>query len=200
MVDVNGTLYGTTIAGGSFDNGTVYSITTTGTEKVLYSFGNSPDGARPSGDLIDVSGSLYGTTTAGGNVGCASGAMGCGIVYSVTTAGEEKVLYRFGPGNIGGFNPSGGLIEVNGTLYGTTSGGGSTFSYGFGPGTVYSISLTGHKTKLHNFARGSDGAFPSGAMIDVQGVLYGTTAYGGSSKCAGSGCGTVFALTPKAGH
>jgi uncharacterized repeat protein (TIGR03803 family) len=62
---VNGTLYGTTFYGGSYGAGTVFSITTSGMEKLLYSFCSQnacADGSNPSAGLIDVSGTLYGTT------------------------------------------------------------------------------------------------------------------------------------------
>jgi len=48
--------------------GTLYRITPSGTETVLYSFGTrASDGVRPSGALLQASdGDLYGTTSAGG--------------------------------------------------------------------------------------------------------------------------------------
>jgi uncharacterized repeat protein (TIGR03803 family) len=68
LVDVSGTLYGTTSRGGAYDEGTVYSISTTsaGAETVLWAFGGTPGGSQPKADLINVSGTLYGTTTTGG--------------------------------------------------------------------------------------------------------------------------------------
>lgn len=43
------------------------------TEKVLYSFGNGPNGSWPNGSLIlDTEGALYGTTQFGGTLGCIS--------------------------------------------------------------------------------------------------------------------------------
>ncbi len=68
MIDVNGTLYGTTLRGGAYGrrgDGTVFSITTSGTEKVLHSFGKGSDGVDPEAGLIDVKGTLYGTTSEG---------------------------------------------------------------------------------------------------------------------------------------
>jgi uncharacterized repeat protein (TIGR03803 family) len=72
----DGNFYGTTLAGGtpnanckaSNGCGTLYRITPSGTETVLYSFGtNASDGIGPSGALLQASdGNLYGTTTAGG--------------------------------------------------------------------------------------------------------------------------------------
>jgi len=133
LVDVGGTLYGTTDAGGASSNcfsgdicGTVFSITTTGKEQVLYSFGASPnDGGTPSG-LTNVRGTLYGTTTYGGQ-------NGDGTVFGVTTAGVEQVLYSFA-GEPDGKSPGTGVIKVGNRLYGTTVGGGSR-----NDGTVFSL-------------------------------------------------------------
>ena len=50
---------------------------------------------------------------------------------------------------------------------------------------------------LYYFAGGSDGAYPlAGLIADRQGAFYGTTQAGGSSNCAGYGCGTILKLTP----
>lgn len=52
---------------------------------------------------------------------------------------------------------------------------------------------------LHAFTI-TDGADPySGVVIDSAGNLYGTTFWGGSTFCGGSGCGVVFKLAPAAG-
>ncbi|MGD0193164.1 MAG: choice-of-anchor tandem repeat GloVer-containing protein [Rhizomicrobium sp.] len=80
LIDVKGTLYGTTYTGGGTGCknvgtgcGTVFSIDPkTGAEKVLYSFcsqQNCTDGATPEAGLVDVSGTLYGTTNGGGSSG-----------------------------------------------------------------------------------------------------------------------------------
>ena len=196
LLDVNGTLYGTTQNGGLSRRGTVYSISTGGVEKVLYRFRGGSDGSNPLSDLINVNGTLYGTTSQGGGSGCSSGHDdGCGTVYSVTTSGREKVLHAFKGGNSDGGDPLAGLIDVNGTLYGTTAyGGGSGCKLtGFptGCGTVFSVTTTGKETVLHSFG-GTDGENPAADLIDVNGLLYGTTIFGG----AGCGCGTVFSITP----
>jgi uncharacterized repeat protein (TIGR03803 family) len=66
---VGGTLYGTTAGGGAYEKGTVFSMSPTGTEKVLHSFGYGSDGAAPLAGLVKVKGTLYGTTSAGGTYG-----------------------------------------------------------------------------------------------------------------------------------
>ena len=44
-IDVKGTLYGTTVRGGTHNAGTVFSISKSGEETLLHSFGASSDGA-----------------------------------------------------------------------------------------------------------------------------------------------------------
>lgn len=197
LLDVGGTLYGTTADGGSSGDGTVYSISTRGVQKVIYSFKGGSDGAHPTQSLLDVNGTLYGTTSVGGGWGCNNG--NCGTVYSISTSGTEKVVYAF-KGDKDGAIPYAGLIDVNGTLYGTTSEGGGFGCYdSFGCGTVYSVSTSGAETVLHSFAGGSDGGDPEAALIDVNGVLYGTTQYGGLTTGPACpqwhGCGTVYSVT-----
>jgi uncharacterized repeat protein (TIGR03803 family) len=74
LVDVNGTLYGTTIQGGSTGCGaqgcgTVFSLDpSTGTEAVLHSFSGS-DGESPRGGLVAAGDKFYGTTISGGASG-----------------------------------------------------------------------------------------------------------------------------------
>jgi uncharacterized repeat protein (TIGR03803 family) len=195
LLNVNGTLYGVTTHGGAYcptagGCGTVFGITTSGKETVLYSFQGGSDGELPVSGLINVSGTLYGTTKSGGNSGCTFD-YGCGTVYRITTSGtDENVLYRFTGGTDGGL-PAASLVELNGTLYGTTSAGGADLV-----GTVFSVSASGGEQVLHNFSR-SDGADPEADLLNVNGTLYGTDYAGGSKRgCDGEGCGTVFALTP----
>jgi uncharacterized repeat protein (TIGR03803 family) len=75
LVDVGGTLYGTTVWGGAYattygeHGGTIFSVTRGGKEKILHSFGSGTDGTAPYASLIDVNGTLYGTTLAGGTSG-----------------------------------------------------------------------------------------------------------------------------------
>ncbi|MGA7248559.1 MAG: choice-of-anchor tandem repeat GloVer-containing protein [Candidatus Cybelea sp.] len=69
LLDVKGTLYGTTSYGGANRNGTVFSVTPGGTEQVLHNFGRGFDGANPQAGVIDVKGTLYGTTFGGGTYG-----------------------------------------------------------------------------------------------------------------------------------
>jgi uncharacterized repeat protein (TIGR03803 family) len=188
VTDVNGTLYGTTAAGGTgactigsaTGCGTVFKIDpSTGTESVIYSFAGGTDGSFPRTGLLNVNGTLYGTTYSGGQSG--SGCIGgsCGTVYSMTPAGVENVVYRF-QGGADGANPQSALAIVNGVLYGTTNGGGTN-----GNGTVYSVTTTGTESVIYSACCG-----PEGGVIAWNGVLFGTTSGDGASSS-----GTVFSVT-----
>ncbi len=190
VIDVKGTLYGTTLLGGACGSGTVYSVSTTGAEAVLHSFCNS-DGANPVSGLINMNGTLYGTMYQG-----ASG--GPGNVYSLSTSGAFKVLHTF-CGNGDGCGPTAAVLNVGGTLYGTTIRGGTGGCYnGAGCGTVFSLSGTGAEKVLYSFQGGSDGQAPDSSVIEVSGVLYGTTLFGGNSGCNEYGsCGTIYSVGTK---
>jgi uncharacterized repeat protein (TIGR03803 family) len=192
LVNVSGTLYGTTLSGGASGGGTVFSFDpSTGTETAVYAFCSQQsctDGENPYAGVIDVSGTLYGTTSVGG-ANCADFG-GCGTVYALAPAtGKETVLHSFGNGTDGTY-PIGGVTVIKGDLYGTTPEGGAYCTSG-GCGTVYSLKLkSGAEKVLHSFGNGTDGAIPDAGMINVKGTLYGTTYSGGAY-----GYGTVFALS-----
>jgi len=195
LLDAGGTLYGTTSGGGAYTTclfayaydpgcGTVFSITPSGTEKILHSFGSGSDGSSPFASLLDVNGTLYGTTRSGGSGSACEG--GCGTVFSITPSGIEKILHSFDGGNDGSY-PLASLIRVKNMLYGTTPSGGDGYPCRRGGcGTVFSITLGGKERVLHSFS-GPDGAQPEASLIAVNGTLYGTTY---------SGAGTVFSITP----
>jgi uncharacterized repeat protein (TIGR03803 family) len=194
LLNVNGTLYGTTFNGGTAGDGTVFAITTSGKETVLHSFTGIPDGAHPYAGLINVNGTLYGTTTSGGATCNLKG--GCGTVFTITPSGAETVLYRFKGGAGDGKAPTqAALLDVNGTLYGTTTYGGTNDW-----GTLFSLTTSGDETVVHNFGGPGDGVLPYGGLLDINGRLYGTTSNGGSVVCGVRyrnvhGCGTVFKST-----
>ncbi len=78
LINVKGTIYGTTYSGGAKGDGTIFSITPSGKETVLHSFGSkSGDGEYPYAGLVNVNGTIYGTTYYGG-------AKGDGTVFSLS--------------------------------------------------------------------------------------------------------------------
>ncbi len=174
VMDSSGNLYGTTSSGGAHSVGTVFEVTSAGTETVLYSFTGGLDGGIPYGGLVlDSEGNLYGTTRSGG-------AYHGGTVFELTPTGAETVWHSFGHGTDGKFPYAGLVRDSNGNLYGTTMDGGTS-----GLGTVFQISASGTETVLYSFAgtTGQDGAYANSSLIrDAAGNLYGTTV--GGSKGA----------------
>jgi uncharacterized repeat protein (TIGR03803 family) len=214
VFDQRGNLYGTTLSGGAYGEGTVFKLTPKGKETVLYSFcaprgSGCADGKWPSaGVILDQKGNLYGTTVEGGASGDCPYSGGCGVVFKLTPKGKETVLYTFCAQTncADGFGPSGGLIfDQKENLYGTTQSGGAHCTQApYVCGVVFKLTQKGKETVLHSFcaqANCADGALPSAGLIfDQKGNLYGTTSEGGSgTECPynDSGCGGVFKLTPE---
>ncbi|MFZ0805785.1 MAG: choice-of-anchor tandem repeat GloVer-containing protein, partial [Candidatus Sulfotelmatobacter sp.] len=151
---------------------------------------NCSDGAGPNAGLIQaLNGNFYGTTDGGGS-------NNFGTIFEITPAGKLTTVYTFcsQSGCSDGANPSGGLLQgSDGNFYGTTAVGGA-----FGAGSVFKITPAGAFTTVASFdgSNGDDPAF--GSLIQAtDGNFYGTTLAGGASTACGSGCGTVFKLTPR---
>jgi uncharacterized repeat protein (TIGR03803 family) len=126
--DTAGNFYGTTGNGGASGFGTVFKVTPSGQETVLYSFTGGTDGSIPLyGSLVrDAAGNLYGTTPSGGT-------SDFGVVFKLDTTGAETVLHSFSGAD--GKIPYGTLaVDKSGNLYGTTYEGGA-----FGGGVVFKI-------------------------------------------------------------
>ena len=137
LIPDSGKLYGMTGYGGDYDEGTIFSMDTDGSDfTLLCEFsGGSNDGGNPSGSLILESGRLYGMTQE------SSSMENLGEIYSIGTDGSNfAVLHKFTGED--GVAPS-GLTLDSGKLYGTTSMGGSAWDYplGLGYGTVFVIPI-----------------------------------------------------------
>ncbi len=210
LINIGGTLYGTTFTGGASNLGTVYAFDpATGVETVVYAFKGGADGAYP-GNLLNVGRTLYGTTVEGGgytSYNCDTGSS-CGTVFSLNpTTGAEAVVYAF-TGGSDGSNPHSNLVEIDGSLYGTGSHGGESSNCLelTSCGMVFSIDPTsGVETVVYAFKGQGDGSGPN-SLIEVDGMLYGTTEEGGvSTLCVDRtfnynyGCGTIFSLDPTTG-
>jgi uncharacterized repeat protein (TIGR03803 family) len=209
VVDSGGSVFGTTVVGGSVLEGTgcgegcgaVFQLVPSGsgyTESVIYNFQGSPDGAMPyAGFLADGTGAFYGTTMTGGVSASSNCPNGCGTVFKLTPTGSgyvESVLYRF-QGGTDGSGPTDAVIAgSNGVLYGTTSAGGAA-----GLGTVFALTPSGSgyaESVVYSFKPSHDGADPyGGLLLGSDGRLFGTTLAGGKQSCPSGGCGTVFALS-----
>ncbi len=190
----DGSLYGTTSAGGAKNAGTIYRITPGGSFTTVYTFTGGADGANPaySNLILGSDGFIYGTTQFGG------GSANAGVVFKMTLAGALTVLHGFtgtvtkagdAPPTtaIDGLQPGAGLIEgPDGNLYGVAGGGG-----GLGGGTAFMVTKAGVYTQLYAFGGSSEGGSPTATFVlGPDGNLWSTAQYGGFSNR-----GVIFKMT-----
>jgi uncharacterized repeat protein (TIGR03803 family) len=198
VFDQQGSIYGTTVIGGTYGAGTVYKLTPFGggwTESVIYSFTGGSDGQWPfSGVIFDQAGNLYGTTGDGGS-------SGYGTVFELSPSASgwiENVLYDFPGGSLGG-GPMGGLtFDASGNLWGTTTG------YGSVAGTFFVLrpSLVGWQMSPIGdlFGPGFDSWGPGpAASLGSTPWWYGDNYYGTTYASGQYGYGSVFAFSVECG-
>lgn len=165
LLQVGSTLYGTTTAGGSAGQGTIFQIATDGSGYgVLHSFvgneGNSPDAG-----LIRSGSTFYGMTSTGGSGGG-------GTIFQIGVDGTGfSPLYSFAATQHGP-HPRGALTQVGSTLYGVTQFGGQSNN-----GTLFQIGTDGTGFGVSHTFNGNyaDGAVPNGALLYSAPYFYGTT-------------------------
>jgi uncharacterized repeat protein (TIGR03803 family) len=193
LIDREGSLYGTTAAGGTAGSGVLFKLSYSAPrgewiETIVHQFvGGKNDGSGPFDvvPIMDGTGNIYGTTYGGG-------AYGHGTVFegSLTPKGwKTKVLYSFNEQYDGQAPDAGLTMDTQGNLYGTTTLGGATTRYG----TVFKLSKSSSgswaETILHSFD-GRDGYNPIATLTFRDGWFYGTTLDGGNNG------GAVFRVRP----
>lgn len=191
LISINGELYGTTGSGGGngcgspSGCGTIFKISKGGLKTIVYRLRGKTDGGDPQSIIRDSAGNIYGIA---GN----SGINGKGTVFKLDAAGVFTVLYAFTGGTDGGF-PAGSLIwGTNGDLHGVTANGGDPIC---DCGVVFRLDTSGNETVLHKFFGRGGGSQPSVGLLDVAGVLYGTTTGGGDLTCnPPGGCGLLYRI------
>jgi uncharacterized repeat protein (TIGR03803 family) len=178
LLDISGTLWGTTGVGGAAYAGQIYTVNATSkAQTTVYTFTGGADGGLPSGTLIADGAMLYGVTQAGGaNQG--------GVIYRLDpSTSTQTVVYDFPPG----ITPDGPLLLYKNKLYGMTRYGGANSAgsiYAFNPSTNALITL-------YSFTGAADGYSPAGGLAALDGLLYGTTQLGGAN-----GGGVLFSFDP----
>jgi uncharacterized repeat protein (TIGR03803 family) len=184
IMDASGDLFGTTVSGGSLNEGTVFELPRFSSTIITLTSFHGPDGANPYGGVImDSSGNLYGTTSAGGP-------LNDGTVYELPFSGG-----MYGPVTIlGAFNGTNGstptqyarpMLDSQGNLWGTASMGGG----GPNVGTVWELPKGLGTIAYYPFTSNTNGAIPeAGVVEDVNTNVIGTCTAGGT------GMGTVFEL------
>jgi uncharacterized repeat protein (TIGR03803 family) len=189
IFDAAGNLYGTTLYGGSYGEGTVFELKPmpngSWQEKTLFTF-NGANGATPSFIMFDSAGNIYGTAGGGGTYGA-------GVTYELVSRPGDvwtpRILHNFQGEPIDGKSPGPLVFDTSGNLYGTTFYGGAV-NFGILYELIPTATLAWKESVLHYFPSGFeyDGYWPDGdLLIDASGSLYTPSAYGGDY-----GYGTVL--------
>ena len=194
----DGNFYGTSDFGGPNNKGTVFKVSPSGIETVLYSFGSvANDPAGGFSTLVEGDdGNFYGVSGSGGT-------SNLGAVFQITPEGILTLVHSFtGGSNDGNVGLGSGLLKgSDGNFYGIASGHGPN-----GGGIVYKLTPAGVETIVHAFGPSTSGvgSFPEGTLSeDPNGNLYGGTQGGGYPRtvCGNQGCsstgssGTIFEIT-----
>jgi uncharacterized repeat protein (TIGR03803 family) len=129
----DGSFYGTTYSGGTYNVGTVLKLHQ-GLVSILYNFQGSAnsgaDGSYPIGGVVQATdGNLYGSTQGGG------GPRGQGTLFQISTIGAYKQLFVF-TGKNGEAPQATPMQDTTGMFYGTTFEGGK-----YSDGVVYSLNM-----------------------------------------------------------
>jgi uncharacterized repeat protein (TIGR03803 family) len=183
-VDQDGNLWGATQLGGTYNLGTVFEMTPTGTLTTVYNFGSTPGDSQMPYDppVLGADGNFYGTD---GGQFLGNG----GIAYRLTPSGDLTVLYTFASSYGGYANwPSSSLTQgTDGCFYGVT--------YDFGYGTIFKIAPDGTYTLLHTFS-GPDGRGPNAGLVQgTDGNFYGMAQWGGAYDEGGETGGAIFRIS-----
>ena len=184
----DGSLYGTTLFGGTNNLGTVFRLSILGnggyTNRTIKSFtGINGDGANPGCKLIiGTDGWLYGTTYNGGS-------NSVGVAFKMQTNGVGFTnLHTFTSASSDSSHPLAGLVQgTNGMLFGVSSNGAASLR-----GAIFRVNTNGAGySNLHSFTGASgDGMYPVANLVcDTNNTLYGTTLAGGTG-----GFGTIFKM------
>jgi uncharacterized repeat protein (TIGR03803 family) len=195
VISDSGTLYGMTLTGGANGAGTIFSMSTDGSNyNILHSFPDpavTNDGTTPWDSLTLENNKLYGMTLAGGS-------NAAGTAFSMSTDGSNyNVLHNFPDPAFpdDGVTPYGNLISDGSSLYGMAHAGGSGWAGNYNYGIIFSMNTDGSAyTHLHNFTIGPhEGALPFGSLLSDDSTLYGMTSNGGAYGLL-PGYGTIFSM------
>jgi uncharacterized repeat protein (TIGR03803 family) len=168
----DGLIYGTTLSGGAYGLGTVFSLDSADTLTTLHHFAGA-EGANPNaGVLQGLDGRLYGTTTNGG-------AFGYGTVFVMNVTGGLTTLHDFALSD--GANPVNELIQANdGAFYGAAPIGGPT-----GGGVIFRLRLATSPVNqyVELVSRNSGQCLDvSGASTDAAASVIQWTCHGGPNQ------------------
>jgi uncharacterized repeat protein (TIGR03803 family) len=174
----DGNLYGTTMAGGVTETGTVFRMSPAGVLKTIFT-GDFAHGTNLAAPVVQGSdGFLYGAAVAGG-----SGTFG--VLFKLSTAGKYTILHEFGLDLIhDGMYPYSGLVAASdGKFYGATSAGSGSGSVQ--NGNLFSVTSSGSYNMLYAFDYLHGYLDQATPMQHTNGRIYGVAEGGGPNFNSG---------------
>lgn len=167
LLEVGGTIYGTTVYGGRWGAGTIFSFEGQSRLTTLHHFDPNADPfpMYPTAGLTFSGGVLFGLTQRSQSGG--------------------SVLYQFGADS--GVVPLKTLPESRSPLI---ASGGSLYGTHIGPsgvGSIFRYLPDGELTTVHTFSGEGSSGYDPRSVIDIDGILYGVTSKGGAY-----GHGTIY--------
>jgi uncharacterized repeat protein (TIGR03803 family) len=177
LVETGTHLYGTTAEGGAFNYGTVFRIQTNGGDFVRILDLAGGDGIRPL-DLTLAGDTFYGVTEGGGRAGN-------GTLFRMERDGSGYAIIKDFTNALEGVAPNCLPLVANEIVYGSARYGGVAWN-----GTLFKLNTNGSGfTVLKDFTNTLEGCNPSGELVLMNDVLFGTTSGGGISNG-----GTLFRM------
>jgi uncharacterized repeat protein (TIGR03803 family) len=199
----DGNLYGTTLLGGAYYDGSIFKVTRDGAVHDLYDAGSGINVPSPFAIIEAGDGNFYGLSVP--EVGQVLYGFFPGAVFKMTPSGDVTIVYNFcsqgGNACTDGATPVSLILGSDGNLYGTTMGLNPDFSGSLNAGgTIFKLTLSGTLTTLYSFCtiesnnlpycpqanhastivEASDGNFYGAAVSNngLPGLLYEMTASG----------------------
>lgn len=169
-------LYGTTLAGGLYNYGVMFSYDpATQVFAVLHHF-NGTDGREPGDLLLSADGWLYGTSRGGGTHSSPSAPDGAGVLFRYHTGQPNSFQVVVDFNGVNGTDPQGLMQAADGNIFGMTRRGGVNDR-----GTIFCFQpLLNTFAVVHSFS-GLNGELPTKCRLlqANNGNLYGMTTWGG---------------------
>ena len=164
-------LYGMTLKGGLYNNGTLFKIDINGHFTKLHDF-QLDDGTNPDTPLVvGPNGIMYGMTQNGGTYKH-------GTIYTTDTTGNFIKIHDFNGVDGGAPDEARLVFGPNNKIFGTTIGGGIN-----GFGVVFELSQQNKFTKIYDFPQVQFFNSYSEFLVGPEGDLYGVMSSGGEFQC-----------------
>jgi uncharacterized repeat protein (TIGR03803 family) len=175
----DGFLYATTLNGGTYNQGAIFKMDTSGSVTILHNLNGTTDGGHPYSVLVQADqNNFFGT--------CSTGGKGAGLLFKIDWKLIYSIKWKFNAQTEGSTPISGISFGGNGSLFGVLSTGGTA-----GGGALYATDQYGMLTVIQPFSA-AGGFTPTGIPLQApDSSIYGTAQMGGANSD-----GVVYRVVP----